>query len=61
VVPPKNPGELALAIAEALALDDEAFDALAARAREFADFVFAPDRAAGATLGVYSALLAGER
>ncbi len=61
VVPPKNPGELALALAEALALDDEAFDALAARAREFAEFVFAPDRAAGATLGVYSALLAGER
>ena len=57
VVPPKNPGELALALAEALALDDEAFDALAARAREFAEFVFAPDRVAGATLEVYSALL----
>ena len=61
VVPPKNPVEVVRVLAEALALDAEAYRALAARAREFAEFVFAPNRAAAATLRVYSSLLESER
>jgi glycosyltransferase involved in cell wall biosynthesis len=57
VVPPNDPAELATALAVALALDIPSYRAMAARAREFAEFMFAPRRVAEATLDVYRALL----
>ena len=44
LVAPNDPAELALALNEALALDAQAYQALAARARQFAEFTFAPER-----------------
>jgi glycosyltransferase involved in cell wall biosynthesis len=57
LVPPDHPAELALALRHALALDAAAHRAMAARARQFAEFTFAPDRVAAATLEVYASLL----
>ncbi len=57
VVRPGDPVDLAKALASALALDGLAYRALAARARQFGEFVFAPRRVAAATLEVYSSLL----
>lgn len=56
-VPPSNPDALAEAIDAALALDETEFRALAARARQFAEYMFSPHRAAAATLEVYASLL----
>lgn len=58
VVRPGQPGELARAIAAALALDRTAFEALGARARQFAQFMFSPQSVAEAVRDVYTALLA---
>jgi glycosyltransferase involved in cell wall biosynthesis len=58
VVRPGQPGELARAIAAALKLDRTAFDALGARARQFAEFMFSPQSVAEAVRGVYTSLLA---
>ncbi len=58
VVRPGNAGELARAIAAALALDRTAYDSLGARARQFAEFMFSPQRVAEAIRGVYTSLLA---
>jgi len=60
LVPPNEPLTLAVAIEAALALDDAAYGALGARAREFTTFVFSPPRVAAATLAVYTSVLEGD-
>ena len=60
LVQPGDPIELARALAIALALDATAYRALAARSRQFAEYMFAPGRVAAATLEVYNALLEAE-
>jgi glycosyltransferase involved in cell wall biosynthesis len=57
VVRPGNTGELARAITAALKLDNIAYDALGARARQFAEFMFSPQKVAEAIRGVYTSLL----
>jgi glycosyltransferase involved in cell wall biosynthesis len=54
---PGDPEDLAAAIAEALALDAVAYRSLAARARQFSEYMFSPHRAAAATLEIYASLL----
>lgn len=61
LVQPDDAGELADAIGVAMSLDDTAYQALAARARQYAQFVFSPDRVIAATRAVYTALLARDR
>lgn len=56
-VTPGNAVELAAAIETALALDASDYRALAARARQFAEYMFSPQRAAAATLEIYVSLL----
>jgi glycosyltransferase involved in cell wall biosynthesis len=58
VVRPGHPAEIAGAIAAALALDATAYEALGARARQFAEFMFSPQSVAQAIRGVYTSLLA---
>jgi glycosyltransferase involved in cell wall biosynthesis len=60
LVKPGDSIELARAIAVALALDATAYRAVAARSRQFAEYMFAPSRIAAATLEVYSSLLEAE-
>jgi glycosyltransferase involved in cell wall biosynthesis len=59
--PPGDTAALAQAISDALALDAEAYRALAARARQFAEYMFSPQRAAAATLEIYASLLESDR
>ena len=58
LVRPGNVSELARAITTALALDVTSYEALGARARQFAEFVFSPQSVAEAIRGVYTSLLA---
>jgi glycosyltransferase involved in cell wall biosynthesis len=58
LVRPGNIGELAQATAAALALSVTAHEALGARARQFAEFMFSPQSVAEAIRGVYTSLLA---
>jgi len=58
---PGNTGELARATGAALALNPVAYDALSARARQYAEFMFSPARVAEAIRGVYTSLLARDR
>jgi glycosyltransferase involved in cell wall biosynthesis len=58
LVRPGNVGELARATAAALALNVTAQEALGARARQFAEFMFSPQSVAEAIRGVYTSLLA---
>jgi glycosyltransferase involved in cell wall biosynthesis len=58
LVRPGNVGELARATAAALALNETAYEALGARARQFAEFMFSPQSVAEAIRGVYTSLLA---
>ena len=58
LVRPGHPMELADAIGLAMRLDDTAYQALAARARQFAKFMFSPESVVSATRAVYTALLA---
>lgn len=58
VVRPGNVGELANAVRAVLALNTTAYEALGARARQFAEFVFSPSSVAEAIRGVYTSLLA---
>jgi glycosyltransferase involved in cell wall biosynthesis len=58
LVQPGNVAELARAAAAALALDATSYQALGARARQFAEFMFSPPSVAEATRGVYTSLLA---
>lgn len=61
VVRPGSPVELAGAIGAALQLDDTAYQALAARARQFAQFMFSPESVVAAARAVYTSLLARDR
>jgi glycosyltransferase involved in cell wall biosynthesis len=58
LVRPGNVGEIARATAAALALPATAYDALGARARQFAEFMFSPQSVAAGIRGVYTSLLA---
>ncbi|HEY6258495.1 MAG TPA: glycosyltransferase [Xanthobacteraceae bacterium] len=58
VVPPADPVGLAQALKLALTLDPTGYQAMAARAREFAEYMFSPQSAAVATRAVYMSLLA---
>ncbi len=55
-----DPLDFARALDLALALDDSAYRAMSARAREFAEYMFSPDSVAVATRAVYTSLLARE-
>jgi glycosyltransferase involved in cell wall biosynthesis len=55
---PGNVGELARAVGLALALNVTDYEALGARARQFAEFMFSPQSVAEAIRGVYTSLLA---
>jgi glycosyltransferase involved in cell wall biosynthesis len=57
VVRAGNAGELANAVRAALALNTTAYEALGARARQFAEFAFSPQSVAEAMRGVYTSLL----
>ena len=48
------------ALSAALSLDDVAYRAMAARARQFAHYMFSPESVATATRAIYTALLARE-
>jgi glycosyltransferase involved in cell wall biosynthesis len=61
IVRPGQPVELAGAIATVLRLDETAYQALAARARQFAQFMFSPESVVAATRAVYTSLLARDR
>jgi glycosyltransferase involved in cell wall biosynthesis len=58
IVRPGNAAELARATVAALSLDATTAEALGARARQFAEFVFSPSSVAEAIRGVYTSLLA---
>jgi glycosyltransferase involved in cell wall biosynthesis len=58
LVRPGNTSEIARAIAAALKLDVTAYEALGARARQYAEFMFSPQSVAEAIRGVYTSLLA---
>lgn len=58
LVRPGNVGEIARATEAALALNVTAYEALGARARQFAEFMFSPQSVAEAIRGVYTSLLA---
>jgi glycosyltransferase involved in cell wall biosynthesis len=57
VVNPGDPVELANAIADALSLEASDYRQLAARARQFAEYMFSPESVAAATCEVYTSLL----
>lgn len=61
LVQPGDPGALAAALHESLSLDLAAYRALAARARQFAEFMFSPQNVATSVLNIYGALLSGQR
>ena len=61
LVRPGDPGQLARALGAALALDVTAYEALGARAHQFAEFAFSPQSVAEAIRGVYTSLLARDR
>ncbi len=54
---PGDPIHLARAMAAALALSPEAWDALGDRAQELADYRYSPSQVAAATLGMYGTLM----
>jgi glycosyltransferase involved in cell wall biosynthesis len=60
VTAPGDALDLARALAAALSLDDSAYQAMCARAREFAEYMFSPESVAVATRAVYRSLLARE-
>jgi glycosyltransferase involved in cell wall biosynthesis len=55
---PGDTMEFAHALSLALALDDTAYRAMVARARQFAEYMFSPTSVAAATRAVYTSLLA---
>jgi glycosyltransferase involved in cell wall biosynthesis len=59
-VPPGDPAALADAITAALTLDETAYRAHAARARQYAEYMFSPHRAAAALLEIYASMLESE-
>jgi glycosyltransferase involved in cell wall biosynthesis len=58
---PGDASEIARAIHVALSLDRVSHEALAARARQFAEFMFSPQSVAAAYRDVYTSLLARDR
>jgi len=58
VVEPGDAAEFARAIGAAMALDDTAYRAMTARARQFAEYMFSPQSVAAAARAVYTSLLA---
>ena len=58
LVRPGHAGQIARAVTAALKLNDTAYEALGARARQFAEFMFSPQSVAEAIRGVYTSLLA---
>jgi len=61
IVRPNQAGEIAAAMAAALAQGPTAAEALGARARQFAEFMFSPQSVAEAIREVYISLLARDR
>jgi glycosyltransferase involved in cell wall biosynthesis len=61
LVRPGDPRALAAALNESLSLDLAVYRALAARARQFAQFMFSPQNVATSVLNIYGALLSGRR
>ena len=61
LVPPGNVADIARAIATALTLDATSYEALGARARQFAEFAFSAESVAAAIRGVYTSLLVRDR
>jgi glycosyltransferase involved in cell wall biosynthesis len=57
VVRPGHAGELARAVAQALSLDRKNSDAMGARARQFAEFMFSPQSVAAKMRDIYTSLL----
>lgn len=57
-VRPGNPGELVRALNALFTLETTAYQALGARGRQFAEFMFSPQSVAEAIRGVYTSLLA---
>jgi glycosyltransferase involved in cell wall biosynthesis len=57
VVRPGHAGELAKGISSALALDPKSYEAMGARARQFAEFMFSPGNVAAGVRGLYTSLL----
>ncbi|HZD92011.1 MAG TPA: glycosyltransferase [Pseudolabrys sp.] len=55
---PGHAGQIGRSVCEALNLNDTAYEALGARARQFAEFMFSPPSVAAAIRGVYTSLLA---
>ena len=55
---PGDSGDIARGVVAALALDVRAYEAMGARARQFAEFMFSPHRVAEAIRGVYTSVLA---
>jgi glycosyltransferase involved in cell wall biosynthesis len=60
IVAPADPIAFAHALGQALSLDAGAYRAMAARARQFAEYMFSPVSVAEATRAVYTSLLAHE-
>jgi glycosyltransferase involved in cell wall biosynthesis len=58
VAEPGNVADFALALTRALTLDGPAYEAMSARAREFAEYMVSPASIAVATRAVYTSLLA---
>jgi glycosyltransferase involved in cell wall biosynthesis len=61
LVRPADPVALAAALRECLSLDLASYRALAARARQFAQFMFSPQNVATSVLNIYASLLSGQR
>jgi glycosyltransferase involved in cell wall biosynthesis len=61
LVAPGNIAEIARAITAALALDATSYEAMGARARQFAEFAFSAESVADAIRGVYTSLLVRDR
>ncbi len=55
-----DPIEFGRALGAALSLDGNAYRAMSARARQFAEYMFSPQSVAVATRAVYTSLLARE-
>jgi glycosyltransferase involved in cell wall biosynthesis len=55
---PGDAAEFARALATAFSLDANAYRAMSARARQFAEYMFSPHSVAVATRAVYTSLLA---
>jgi glycosyltransferase involved in cell wall biosynthesis len=55
-----NAMDIARALAAALSLEESAYQAMCARAREFAEYMFSPESVAVATRAVYRSLLSRE-